>query len=513
MTDGSYNRPLRKDPSSAGWLVYSQQRKKIVLKSSFSEVSSGASSYRGKLLGLLAIHAFIIAVETYYTLDKGPRGKVACDNLEGLKKARDRRKKVPPRASNADILRALRTAHHQITGSLTYEHVYGHQDQRKRWSQLTLVEKLNCNCDSLAKAAWLQCKDMQLVATYASQRLPLESAMICYDGTKIYGECGEEIRFQVGRKEARQFYLTELGWMAATFDAVDWPARNRALSKTSDMFQKWLAKQTSSFCASGQNMGRWFGSEVTCCPNCHAPDETARHLLHCPDSGRQSLLRSDLQSLHSWMREPHTHPGLADMVYSYIFDQGKQPMVASASTRTLYRLAVAQDVIGWDNFMEGKVSLLFHDLQQEHLIGSSSRLTASDWTTQFITRLLHITHGQWIYRNISRHHRRHGLLEQAERKSLLREIDQYMQVAPEDVPEESRFLLEIDFQQIRTASTEKQSYWVHAIRAAVKAGSRRGVDPRRRRRRVPSASVARRRFHRFSCCILVLAQLITSSQP
>ena len=43
---------------------------------------------------------------------------------------------------------------------------------------------------------------------------------------------------------------------------------------------------------------------------------------------------------------------------------------------------------------------------------------------------------------------------------------------PEAVPEESKFLLEIDFQQIRTAATEKQSYWVQAMRAAIHAGRR-----------------------------------------
>ena len=237
VTDGSYNRQLRKDLSSAGWLVYSQGRKKMVMKSSFSEVSSSASAYRGELLGLLAIHVFVTAAEQYFNLTPGPRGTIACDNLEALKQARARRKKEPSRASNADILRALRTCHHRTLGTLSHEHVYGHQDQRKRWHQLSLLEKLNCKCDSLAKAAWLRSKDMKFDPSYAAQRLPLETAMLCYDGKKICGECGEEIRYQVGRKEARHFYLTELGWMAATFHAVDWPARDKSLTKTPEMFQ------------------------------------------------------------------------------------------------------------------------------------------------------------------------------------------------------------------------------------------------------------------------------------
>lgn len=98
--------------------------------------------------------------------------------------------------------------------------------------------------------------------------------------------------------------------------------------------------------------------------------------------------------------------------------------------------------------------------------------TASDWTKQFISQLLHLTHGQWIYRNISRYHYKHGLLWNTERKKLVVEIDSIMALDPSQVPEESGFLLEIYFQDIKMASTKKQSYWVHAVWAAVKVGPR-----------------------------------------
>jgi hypothetical protein len=57
-----------------------------------------------------------------------------------------------------------------------------------------------------------------------------------------------------------------------------------------------------------------------------------------------------------------------------------------------------------------------------------------------------------------------------------------MSVDPSEVPEESKFLLEIDFRAIRTASTERQSYWVHAVRAAMKAGRQAAKFQHRRRR-------------------------------
>eukprot|EP00956_Cyclotella_meneghiniana_P029937 scaffold74185_cov36-Cyclotella_meneghiniana.AAC.1 len=97
--------------------------------------------------------------------------------------------------------------------------------------------------------------------------------------------CNTAVR--VGRVNARQFYVTQLiGWSGAAFDQVDWEARDQALKSKPDMFKTWLAKQTSTFCATGLNMVRSFDSEMSECPNCGAPDEQASHLLHCPDPGR-----------------------------------------------------------------------------------------------------------------------------------------------------------------------------------------------------------------------------------
>ena len=486
VTDGSYNRKVRSDLDSAGWLLYCRKEKKILLTVSFYEVCRKAGSYRGELLGLLSIHTFLAAVEGFYGITCHSNCTIACDNLGALNKAKSRRKKIPAGAKHADIRRALRRCHHKLLGKPQYQHVYGHQDDRKRWEHLSLLERLNCICDNQAKAALLRGIMDDASTTLETQRLPLEAAAVYYKGEKITGECGAEIRYQLGRKTARRFYLEELGWPASRFDAVDWEARDAALAKTTDMFRLWLCKQCSSFCATGRNMGRWFGSEITQCPNCEAAQEDSAHLLHCPDPGRSSYFREECQHLQSWLLQEHTDPVLGAALGEYIASRGSitlRQALGRSSDRQLLRLADQQDVIGWDNMMEGKIALLLRDYQGAYLTTSSSMLTSSDWVRQFIQKLLHITHGQWIYRNVSKHHSRHGLLKDLERRSLLREIDQYMSVSPEEVPEESRFLLEIDFQQIRTAATESQAYWVHAMRAAVKAG-RRVPSGRRKRRRV-----------------------------
>ena len=79
VTDGSYNHGIRRDIDGAGWLVFCKTRKR--------ERNAKAGSYRAELLGLLAIHTFLFAIETFYDLPAAHRGLVVCDNLGALNKA------------------------------------------------------------------------------------------------------------------------------------------------------------------------------------------------------------------------------------------------------------------------------------------------------------------------------------------------------------------------------------------------------------------------------------------
>lgn len=145
-----------------------------------------------------------------------------------------------------------------------------------------------------------------------------------------------------------------------------------------------------------------------------------------------------------------------------------------------HRFAFTQDQIGWDNFMLGKISNHLRPIQYSHLLVSPSLMTVDDWMAKLINKLLHIVHGQWIYRNISKHHHTLGSIRRAERRQLLLEIDRLMSLDPNEIPEESKFLLEVDFAQLRQGEVTTQHYWVHAVKAAIVAGQRKVFLQKRR---------------------------------
>jgi hypothetical protein len=98
---------------------------------------------------------------------------------------------------------------------------------------------------------------------------------------------------------------------------------------------------------------------------------------------------------------------------------------------------------------------------------SRNYLNGADWTKQFISKILQLTHSQWIYRNISLHDKRHGYLWNKQSESLLQTIAELSNLSPEEVPNNSRFLLEFNFTELIKAHLEMQHYWTLAVNAAL----------------------------------------------
>ena len=171
-------------------------------------------------------------------------------------------------------------------------------------------------------------------------------------------------------------------------------------------------------------------------------------------------------------RDNQTDPEILYWIPKYILMQGDHPFSAMGFMSLQFRaLAASQDTIGWREFTEGHISTHFYAIQSFHLSMSSSYLNGKDWTKQFISKLLQIMHAQWIFRNISLHDKTQGYLRNKRADELLQIITEFSEVAPEEIPEDSRFLLEINFTDLVKSHLETQTYWILAMEAAIKAKS------------------------------------------
>ena len=62
----------------------------------------------------------------------------------------------------------------------------------------------------------------------------------------------------------------------------------------------------------------------------------------------------------------------------------------------------------------------------------------------FISKLLDISHGQWLYHNFRLHSKTSGLLHLTRQEEISLEIGRLAEQYPTEIPADSHFLLDID---------------------------------------------------------------------
>ncbi len=258
MTNGSYDREKANTVSRSGWIIVCTACRRT-LRGSFIEISPSAGSYRGKLLGLVAIHTFAIAIAQFFLVEK-ITGEISCDNMAILNQASKTRKRVSVGVKHSDLHRTIRTLKSLVRTTFRYVHMKAHQDTVWPWRELTLTEQLNKICDGLANRAIKGYLERQSPTPRVTTLLPLEKAAVFNETEKLTTDVGPNVRFLLGTEEARRFCTSlvalvggtnkgGLGWSEKRFNQVAWTKLDGALRSKPDMYQLWLSKQCIKICA------------------------------------------------------------------------------------------------------------------------------------------------------------------------------------------------------------------------------------------------------------------------
>jgi hypothetical protein len=126
------------------------------------------------------------------------------------------------------------------------------------------------------------------------------------------------MRFILGRRAAKEFYMRELKWTSEQFEEVDWDSLDKTLEKKKIMYSLWLSKQASKFCGTRIQVARMTPGSDDRCPNCLQPEERALHLNLCPDPLRTRQFRESVAALQKWLDNTPTHPEIAFWIPKYL---------------------------------------------------------------------------------------------------------------------------------------------------------------------------------------------------
>jgi hypothetical protein len=198
-------------------------------------------------------------------------------------------------------------------------------------------------------------------------------------------------------------------------------------------------------------------------------DGRARHPL--PRGGLGGSLMQLSLILERWLHEVDTDPELADCIVEYVQGRGQVLMeeIIWGAPKRFKAMGQSQDKIGWRRFLEGMISKEIMRVQQQHYALSGSRMSLERWSSGLITRLLEITHGQWVYRNFIVHDPVLGIIATARKEELLRKIERQRELGDAGLLEEDKYLAEVNLEGLEDTSGERQHYWLLAIKTTRKA--------------------------------------------
>ena len=115
-------------------------------------VTFTASYYCGELLGGPVMALFLKAASSLLANGIHP-AVIACDNMGVVIHGNNRYQSPQETQSQADVIRCFCKILVGLPFRITYKHVYGHQDNRVVWDDLTLFQQLNVITDRLAQEA------------------------------------------------------------------------------------------------------------------------------------------------------------------------------------------------------------------------------------------------------------------------------------------------------------------------------------------------------------------------
>ena len=186
------------------------------------------------------------------------------------------------------------------------------------------------------------------------------------------------------------------------------------------------------------------------------------------------MLEHSVKELASWMNSTQVEPALVSMVREYLLAQDTKSMsqCLRGGSNILAAAAASQDKLGWDCFIEGRITKVFLEVVKPTLSKRRSRITPERWCCKLAEKLLQLTHKQWLFRNSHVHYKKLEGLTTAQHEEILERVKTLMWTEPGDLLTKHRYLLEEDFELMGEGSTGTRLQWIASIESAKKAADR-----------------------------------------
>lgn len=127
------------------------------------------------------------------------------------------------------------------------------------------------------------------------------------------------------------------------------------------------------------------------------------------------------------------------------------------------------DKIGWRCFMEGMILKEIVVIQSKGMDNWWCRLTVGSWSAGLVTKLLEVTCGLWLYRNVYVHDAFSGENVLNRKEGMQQEVEYQIALGGEGSAEKDQYMPEINLDDLDHSTGKDQIYWLLALKTARRA--------------------------------------------
>ncbi len=120
--------------------------------------------------------------------------------------------------------------------------------------------------------------------------------------------------------------------------------------------------------------------------------------------------------------------------------------------------------------MEGMICTQVIEVQHTYQMLCGMNRTLKSWVASLVIKLMEIVNGQWLYCSVVVHDSMLGSLVTRRKEEIQQEIEKHQSLGPQGLQEEDQYLVEVNLEDLKDSSGERQEYWLMSIQAAKKAG-------------------------------------------
>jgi hypothetical protein len=313
------------------------------------EAYPGTYSYREELRGLfLGLKLSIAKFPTCKTLT------CHCDCESGIRKLTTPIQSPGQlMAPDMDVVLAIKKIVQDAGPEMevTFKHIRGHPEKRKRREDFTPIERMNADCDEYG--------DICAIEHTPVPFRPFEGSrcMMKIGSQWISTRVDQALQLGYVEKPLKHYISTRLEMSAEAVEHIDQDVIAAARAP-----HKWartarISKLMYDCLPVGHNW-RQHGAESDQCPCCGSPDKTFEHLVHCCDEGLNAVRCESIED----MVETASHKRIPEAVSVVIFGivrrltESREPTIPSESSPALLRAWKSQKQIRFQNMVKGWVT-------------------------------------------------------------------------------------------------------------------------------------------------------------